>query len=282
MKFYHSTADIFIPDGSDERTALSRTTHLSITAHQDDTEIAAIHGIISCFGNKKKWFTGVTMTDGAGSPRDGIYRDYTDEDMKIIRQEEQRKAAVIGEYSAHLQMGYASSEIKDPENMNPVNDILKILEATKPEIVYLHNPADKHDTHVAVLLRTISAMRQLREGSCPKKVFGCEVWRDLDWLLDDEKQILPVSYNNNLATALISIFDSQVAGGKRYDLASAGRRLANATYFASHDTDDYDGINYAMDLTPLIEDSSLSVAEYTAEAITRFQKDVYARISKLS
>lgn len=282
MDFYHKTADVFIPDGSEEQSALARTTHLSITAHQDDTEIGAIHGVISCFGQKDKWFTGVTMTDGAGSPRDGIYRDYSDDDMKKIRHDEQRKAAVIGEYSAHLQLGYASSEIKDPANIAPVNDIKKILEAATPEIVYLHNPADKHDTHVAVLLRAITAIRQLPENLRPKKVYGCEVWRDLDWLLDEEKQILPVGYNNNLATALISIFDSQVAGGKRYDLASAGRRLANATYFASHDTDDYDGINYAMDLTPLIEDTALPVADFTSAAIQRFCNDVESRINKLS
>lgn len=282
MKFYHDSADVFIPDGCDEANALARTTHLSITAHQDDTEIAAIHGIISCFGQPDKWFTGVTMTNGSGSPRDGIYKDYTDEKMMQVRHDEQRKAATIGEYSAHLQLGYSSAEIKDSGNTNSLDDLVKILEATTPEIVYLHNPADKHDTHVAVCLRAIAALRKLPEEKRPKKIYGCEVWRGLDWLMDDEKQILPVSYDNNMATALISVFDSQVAGGKRYDLASAGRRLANATYFASHDTDDYDGVNYAVDLTPLIEDPSLSMADFTISAIDCFKNDVQKKIRKLS
>lgn len=282
MNLHHNTADIFVPDGSDEASSLARTTHLSITAHQDDTEIAAIHGIVTCFGQSDKWFTGVTMTNGSGSPRDGIYKDFNDEEMMRIRHEEQRKAAIIGEYSAHLQLDYSSSEVKDPENKNSVDDLVQILEATTPEIVYLHNPADKHDTHVAVCLRAIAALRKLPEDKRPRKVYGCEVWRDLDWLMDDEKQILPVSYDNNLATALISVFNSQVAGGKRYDLASAGRRLANATYFASHDTDDYDGINYAMDLTPLIQDPSLSITDFTLSAIERFKNDVAGKINKLS
>lgn len=282
MEFYHDTADVFVPDGSDIKTAMARTTHLSITAHQDDTEIGAIHGIITCFGRQDKWFTGVTMTNGASSPRAGIYKDFTDEQMIKVRHDEQRKAAMIGEYSAHFQLDYTSSELKGAAAGKSASDILKILIEANPSVVYLHNPADKHETHVAVCLRSLEALRQLPAEKRPKKVYGCEVWRDLDWMMDDEKQVLPVSDDNNIAAALISVFDSQVAGGKRYDLASAGRRLANATYFASHNTDDFDGINYAMDLTPLVEDPSLSIVDYVVSAIERFKSDVQAKISKLS
>jgi len=282
MKLYKNEADIFIPDNSEETVALKRTTHLSITAHQDDTEIAAVHGIVNCFGSKDKWFTGVTMSNGSGSPRAGVYATYSDEEMVEIRHDEQRKAAVIGDYAAHLQLRYSSSELKDGSDNNSVNDIVKILKATSPEVVYLHNPADKHDTHVAVTLRSIAALRQLSPEELPEKVYGCEVWRNLDWVNDDEKVILPVSGDDNMATALISVFDSQVAGGKRYDLASAGRRLANATYFASHDTDDFDGMNFAVDLTPLIKDHSLSVAQFIIDTIERFKNDVQSKIEKMS
>lgn len=282
MKLYKEMADLFIPDNREEEVALKRTTHLSITAHQDDTEIAAVHGVVSCFGSKDKWFTGVTMSNGSGSPRAGVYAKYSDAEMMVIRHDEQRKAAIIGEYAAHLQLGYSSSELKDGSDNNSVNDIVTILKATSPEVVYLHNPADKHDTHVAVTLRSIAALRQLSPEELPEKVYGCEVWRNLDWLNDDEKVILPVSGDDNMATALISVFDSQVAGGKRYDLASAGRRLANATYFASHDTDDFDGMNFAIDLTPLIKDHSLSIAQFTIDAIERFRDDVKSKIDKMS
>lgn len=282
MKLYKERADLFIPDNREEEVALKRTTHLSITAHQDDTEIAAVHGIVNCFGSKDKWFTGVTMSNGSGSPRAGLYAKYSDEEMIEIRHDEQRKAAIIGDYAAHLQLGYSSSELKDGSDNNSVNDIVTILKATSPEVVYLHNPADKHDTHVAVTLRSIAALRQLSPEELPEKVYGCEVWRNLDWLNDDEKVILPVSGDDNMATALISVFDSQVAGGKRYDLASAGRRLANATYFASHDTDDFDGMNFAIDLTPLIKDHSLSIAQFTIDAIERFRDDVKSKIDKMS
>ena len=29
----------------------------------------AYHGVAECFGRKDKWFTGVVVTNGAGSPR---------------------------------------------------------------------------------------------------------------------------------------------------------------------------------------------------------------------
>jgi hypothetical protein len=108
------------------------------------------------------------------------------------------------------------------------------------------------------------------------------VWRDLDWLPDEDKQTLPVSGHPNIATALVSVFDSQVIGGKRYDLATAGRRLANATYFASHATDIETALTYAVDLTPLIADASLSVVDYMRRFIDKFRGDVEGRLKKLS
>ena len=87
-------------------------------------------------------------------------------------------------------------------------------------------------------MRAIAALRMVRNETRPSKVYGCEVWRDLDWLPDAEKQALGVSERSNIAAALVGVFDSQVSGGKRYDLATAGRRLAHATYFASHGTDE--------------------------------------------
>ncbi len=74
-------------------------------------------------------------------------------------------------------------------------------------------------------------------------MYGCEVWRDLDWLNDDEKVLLDCSQHQNIARALSSVFDSQIIGGKRYDLAVEGRRAANAT-FGRNVCDVYTGLNY--------------------------------------
>ena len=112
MQFHKSTTDFFVPDGMAPDAALARTTHLCISAHQDDIEIMAYHGVAECFGSKDKWFTGVVVTNGAGSPRAGIYGDYTDQEMQQVRVLEQRKAAYVGEYACQIQLGFTSSEVK--------------------------------------------------------------------------------------------------------------------------------------------------------------------------
>ena len=75
---------VYIPDGTEQNKALKRTTHLCIAAHQDDIEFMAFGPIAECFGSKDKYFCGVITTDGAGSPRNGLYENYTDEDMNKI------------------------------------------------------------------------------------------------------------------------------------------------------------------------------------------------------
>lgn len=281
MKLHNPNADIFVPDGIEADAALARTTHLCVSAHQDDIELMAYHGVAQCFGLPGKWFTGVVVTNGAGSPRAGLYASYTDDQMQKIRLIEQRKAAYVGEYACQLQLGYTSSAVKNPGGAGLRDDLAAIFRAAKPEVVYLHNLADKHDTHVAVSLRAIAVLRGLSQEFRPKKVYGCEVWRDLDWLPDQDKQVLPVSTQPNIAAALVSVFDSQVTGGKRYDLASAGRRLANATYFASHATDQETALSYAMDLTPLVEDPKLPIDGYVLGFVEKLKADIQSRLKKV-
>lgn len=281
MKLTNSTADIFVPDGLDISDALVRTTHMIICAHQDDAEIMAYNGIAECFGKADKWLGCVVVADGAGSARSGVYADYTDEEMQQVRRQEQRKAAVVGEYGIQIQLDFPSSSIKDGQNSGPCNDLYNILRVAQPDILYVHNPADKHDTHVATMLRTIAAVRRLPQAQRPKKIYGCEVWRDLDWLNDADKQSLDCSSYMSLAASLLGVFSSQIIGGKRYDLATAGRRFANATYSSSHAVDTTEALTYAVDLTPLTDDST-SIEKLICDHIDNFKKDVSARIRSLA
>jgi len=281
MRLHRETAEVFVPDGSAAESALSRTTHLGISAHQDDLEIMAFPGIMECFQREDLWFTGVSVTDGSGSPRDGAYRDYTDRQMQLVRRAEQKKAAVVGEYSAQILLDHPSSAVKDPAGQAVVEDLQAVLRATHPATVYTHNLADKHDTHVAVALRVVRALRTLEPAERPRKVYGCEVWRDLDWMADAQKVAFDVSAHENLQSALLGIYDSQIAGGKRYDLATMGRRRANATYFASHGVDTTTGTSFAMDLTPLIEDPNLPVGEFVQGFIDALRKEVADRLLKV-
>ncbi len=113
MKLTRPNAQLFIPDGLDEAAALRRTTHLAISAHQDDIEIMAVDGILKCYGKSDQWFTGVVVTDGAGSPRAGLYKDFSDEQMRQIRVVEQKKAAMVGGYAAQALLDFPSAIVKN-------------------------------------------------------------------------------------------------------------------------------------------------------------------------
>ena len=281
MKFHLKTAEIYVPDDEPVEQALARTTHLCLAAHQDDIEIMAAQPILECFQQKDKWFTGVVVTDGRGSPRDGLYGAYNDEDMRLVRFKEQRKAAIVGEYAAQIMLDIPSKVIKDAARHEPVDDILAILRATRPQIVYTHNLADKHDTHVGVALRVVQALRELDPADRPERLIGCEVWRALDWMVDSDKVTMDVTSHENLQYALLGVFDSQIAGGKRYDLASMGRRRANATYFVSHGVDETLGLSYGMDMTPLMNDPALTPADFVQGLIQHFAQDVRDRLSQI-
>jgi LmbE family N-acetylglucosaminyl deacetylase len=184
MKLSRDTAEVFVPDGTPPDEALARTDEMAIGAHPDDLEITAASAILGCFRQREKRFCGVVVTNGAGSPREGAFADYTDEQMQQVRRQEQKKAAALGEYGAVVLLDHPSAAVKDAANKAPVEDLRAVLSAAAPRVVYTHNPADKHDTHVAVTLRVIEAIRGLPAAARPGRLLGCEGWRDLDWLTD--------------------------------------------------------------------------------------------------
>ncbi len=278
MKLYNDKATFFVPDGSENTAALARTTDLCITAHQDDVEFWAFGAISACRKDENRHFTGVTVADGAGSPRSGRFASMTDEDMKKVRITEQNEAAKIGSYSAQLQLYYSSKAIKDKNNTALINELAAIIEASSPKTLYIHNLADKHDTHVAVSLRVIDALNLLPKEKWPEKIIALEGWRDLDWLSDDEKVLFDCA-DEELFLKLVSVYESQIAGGKRYDVASVGRRRANATFFSSHSVDAFESVSYGMDITDELK-SGKAPFEIILSAMERFKADVLERIKK--
>lgn len=260
--------------------ALPRITHLGIGAHQDDLEFMAFHGILECFANEQRWFGGVTCTNGSGSSRTGTYQNFTDAQMMAVRRMEQNNAAVVGQFSVMIQLDYPSGAVKSATDPALKDDLKVILARTQPEVVYTHNLADKHDTHIGVVIAALQAMRELPREQRPKRVIGCEVWRNLDWLADADKVLMDVSGRDNLAAALNGVFDSQIAGGKRYDLAMLGRRAANATFFDSHATDAANQLIFGMDLTALVTDEAQDIAEFVGAHINKFAADVQAKLHK--
>jgi LmbE family N-acetylglucosaminyl deacetylase len=282
MKLQRSTAEIYIPDGLVLEQALKRTTHLAVAAHPDDLEIMAPYPILECFEQAGQWFTGVVVTDGRGSPRRGGYASLSDEDMRRMRLKEQCKAAQVGEYGALIWLDYPSQAVKDTANPQPAADLHTILQAARPRFVYTHSLADRHDTHVAVALRTLTALRQLPEALRPEKLFGGEVWGSLDWLVEEDKVVFEISGQESLQAALLGVFQSQVAGGKRYDLAALGRQQANATFHQSYQVDQASGITFAMDMTALVLHPGQPIEPFVQAYLQHFSAEILERLHRLS
>lgn len=273
MEFRNNGARLLVPDGLDLAAAVARTTHLGIGAHADDLEFMALHGIFAAYGRTDRWFGGITCTDGAGSVA-------TESGQALVarRRAEQEEAARIGGYGFIAQLGYTSAEAKNPADERLTDDLADVLSRCRPETVYTHNPADKHETHIAVMARVIKAIRRLPPHQRPHRVLGCEVWRDLDWLPDEDKVALDVSAHPDLAARLASVFASQIEGGKRYDLAVRGRELTNATFSSSHQADGPTAVWLAMDLTPLVLDDHLTIQQFINGHLARFKNNVMEKI----
>jgi LmbE family N-acetylglucosaminyl deacetylase len=279
MKFSRPDADVFVPAGGDPAAALARVTHLCVGAHQDDIEIMAQSGIDECRAGGGLAFGGVVVTDGAGSARTGRFAALTDAQMREVRRDEQRAAARLGGYAIQVQLAHPSAEVKTGR-VAVTQDLWAIFRAGSPRVVYLHNPTDKHDTHVAVFHRCLEVLRSLPRDKRPGRVLGCEVWRGLDWLVDPDKVALDAGRDPELAARLLRVFASQIEGGKRYDDAALGRRAANATFHTSHAVDAAKAVTWAMDLTPLVRDEQLDVVNFTLSYVDRLRADIVGRLKK--
>lgn len=268
----------FIPDRVSREKALQRTTHLGIGAHPDDLEIMALQGILECHGRTDSWFAGITCTNGSGDRKED-----NPALTKLVdqRRREQNRAASLGGYSFVAQLGFSSGEIQGAGLIRLERELIEMLAELRPGIIYTHNPADKHPTHVAVLQAVLAALRALPRERRPARLLGCEVWRGLDWLADEFKYLLPIVDRGRLGRRLISVFRSQTAG-KNYAVAAEGRRRANATFFQPRQDDRVEQLAFAMDLTSLLEDETLSLSDFMSPLLKSFENDVLGRLTATS
>ncbi len=280
MKFSQPNAEVYIPDGAPAAAGLARVKSVIIGAHQDDVEFMGFPLIRDAYGAGDPSLGAIITTNGAGSPRAGVYADCTDEEMQEIRRGEQRLAGDLGRYAAVVQLQYPSSALRDASNLVPTDELQQVLAAMKPEVVMTHNLADKHDTHIATTLRVVAALRALPPAERPRQLLGGEIWRGLDWVPDNEKVRLDSGGHDSLAAALMGCFDSQIAGGKRYDLATFGRRRANATYGDAYAVDDFEQVAIAMDMTPLLKDDQLDPEAFLMGFVERFAEELRGSMAR--
>ena len=215
MELHHPTAEIYVPDGKPVGGGVAAH-HAS--RHRRAPGRSGIHGVprhlASATRSKTKWFGGVTCTNGSGSARTGKYETFSDEQMMAVRRREQNRAAKIGKYGVMIQLDFPSSAVKSPTDTALAEDLKQILAATRPEIVYTHNLADKHDTHVGVVVAAIQAMRELPRAQRPKpghRLRGVAQPRLAGAM--PTKVVMDVSGHDQLAARLNGVFASQIAGG---------------------------------------------------------------------
>lgn len=265
-----------VPDAGALDVALGRTTHLGVGTHPDDLEIMAWHGIATCYASEEDWFSGVVVTTGAASPGADAGNIAG---LVARRLDEQIRAAERGRYALLVYLGYESPDIKQPSVPSLARDLDFVLAATRPRVVYTHSPFDSHASHVAVLAHLVAALHRLPAAAQPEALYGCEVWDSLDWLPECCKVRFDVSAHVELNRELIALHASQLEGGKRYDLATLGRKQAHATFDDAHDVDRASAVEFAVDLTPLLRDPTLALADFARRVIDTHAREVAARLA---
>ena len=246
---------------------------MAVSAHKDDAEMIALDGIFRCYENGG--FAAAVLTDGGQCPRSGAYAAVSDADMAELRSAEQKRAAEAGRYEALWLFERTSAEVKRTakEGGALADELARVLAGLpRLETLYLHNPFDSHPTHVAACEVALAAVNRLPEEMRPERILGCELWRDLDWLADEDKVALDVSGSDALAAKLMACFVSQNAV-KRYDIASAARRAANATFYQSHAGDASTALIYSVDMTELAYGAGL--AGFVDAKIGAFRRSVH-------
>lgn len=269
MKFTNEKSVLFVPDGGE---SLEKVTDLGIGAHPDDLEFMTWRGILAGFIESQRAFMGITLTDGGGSSRTGSYANCSDEEMKKIRLREQKNAACVGNYVALAALGYSSAQVRHREQ-GVKDDLRNLILASRPDYIYTHNLADRHLTHLATASLVVEVLREVKDIYRPQKLYGCEVWRSLDWLSKEDRLTFDVGGRPSLSMSLMGLYDSQISGGKNYDKATFGRRQANATYNDAYAPDDTQLLELAMDMTPLIDDPELPLKDFLAKQIDNFKEE---------
>ncbi|MEG2456972.1 MAG: PIG-L family deacetylase [Clostridia bacterium] len=272
METSHKT-EIYIP----KLANLSAVKYMAVSAHHDDIEIMAGDGIIHGQSTDGSFYA-VVVSDGAGSSRSGDFSAYSDEQMKKVRNLEQKEAAEIGHYNGVAFLNFKSSEIKNSDNVEVTNELKRLIKSVRPDVIYTHNIFDKHETHIAVARRVIEAINEMEMEIRPQRLYGCEVWRGLDWINDEKKICFNLSGHEQMLKKLLSVYKSQIDGGKRYDLATIGRWRSNATYSESHKVDDYSAISFGIDMTKLIDGSGVTVKNYVKSILDEFCENVIKNV----
>ncbi len=249
--------------------------NIVIAAHKDDGEMIGIKAIDDSF-KKDESLVMIVLTDGSGCPRLGEYESVSDDDMVEIRTAEQKRASEIGRYNKLYLLEHPSKLVQGKDKTIK-QELVEILnQYPDVENIYIHNPFDKHKTHVSSCEISIDAIKEAYANGCLpnlKMVLGVEVWRSLDWLPDEYKTTIDTSGSEFISQNIMSVFVSQNMS-KRYDEAIIARRLANATFDSSHENNSYGSLTYAINLMDVVTSVNKKLSDLLTDILVLFEKNL--------
>jgi len=147
-----------------------------------------------------------------------------------------------------------------------------ILSEIKPKELYIHSPFDKHPTHIGAMKVSLEAVKLLPKEIKPEKLYGCEVWRGLDWMEGDEDlKVIHFDDEVGLSDYILSSFSSQNES-KNYLDAAKGRRKSNATFSESHSVNQAGEAALYVDLSVFLRENPPSPEDFVAAKIDAFKK----------
>ena len=259
---------------------METTNLLAIGAHHDDIEVMAMDGILKAYGSKKYSFYACVLSDGAHFSKMGKYSDISDKEMIETRNQEQIRASQIGEYANLVFLKHTREDIENNEKDVVIKNIQKVILEVQPDVVYTHNIFDKGDIHTLTAIRVIEAILGLEEDKRPRLLYGCEIFRSLDWLPDKYKVVFDLSENKELQSRLIGVYDTRMEQSRNYNKAVVGRKLAHATFGNSNSSIDEEKlIWYGINLTPVIQ-KGITLDEYCVKILNDFNKELLEYIKK--
>lgn len=280
------------------KNAAQKATVAVIGAHFDDVPIGAFGGVLDTGSvtaegfkrNEDQGLLAIITSDCRGSANRGRFANVTKDEMRLLRREEQKQEADLGEYAGVAMLDYSSAELKggkDEDILKAAGDIKKLLLESQPETVYLHAPFDRHETHLSSTLPALIALEQLRnEGKyVPKKVLGYEVWGNHDFVgkvIDPEIQkrngIEGLFVQRSLTHAemdfqskMIGCHVTQTEGSKDYVEATIGRQIANETFGEPRESNDIRGQLNMVDLMPIVR-GEMTVTDYVSRFTRAFDE----------
>jgi LmbE family N-acetylglucosaminyl deacetylase len=267
----------YSPQGLSPTEAKSRVRVLAVGAHPDDLEFMCLEPIARC--RTKKNFGGLIVTSGSGSLRAPEHANLSASEFAEIRWEEQKKAARLGDYAFVDSLNVESGTLREVSGLARLADTLEnYLADLNLESLYMHQPFDRHASHVRVCFALLEALRRLPKSKRPKQILGCEVWRNLDWSPKSSKQLRPLTRADlELQVLLAEVFVSQAnpKTAKNYVEALVGRKTANAVFQEGLTQDSGVAVEVFVDLAPWV-DSKLSWRELGDKVLNEFREEAIA------